>query len=82
MMGLCALCLGLQERQGGRLLAAWETVSLQWEAGCSCQSIQVIGYGALTRNSDLCLGSRTCDATISPLEAGLQCGCLLGRLPW
>lgn len=56
MMGLCALCLGLQERQRGRLLAAWETVSLQGEAGCLCQSLQGIGYGALTRNSDLCPG--------------------------
>ena len=80
MMGLCVLCLGLQERQGGRL-ATGGTVSLQGQAGCSCQSIQGIRYGALTQSSDLCPGSRTCDATISPLEAGLQRGRLLGRLP-
>lgn len=81
MMRLCVLCLGLQERQGGRL-ATWGTVSLQGQAGCSCQSIQGIGHGALTQSSDLCPGSHTCDATISPLEASLQRGRLLGRLPW
>lgn len=46
-MGLCALCLGLQERQDVRL-AAWETASVSQQAGCSCQSIKGIGYRALT----------------------------------
>lgn len=80
MMGLCALCLGLQERQDVRL-AAWETASVSQQAGCSCQSIKGIGYRA-DLNSDLCPGSCTCDATISPLETSLQCGRLLSRLPW
>lgn len=79
--GLCVLCLGLQEMQEGRL-ATEGTAILQGQVGCLCQSIQGIRYGALTWSSDLCPGSRTCDATVSPLEASLQCGRLLSRLAW
>lgn len=50
VMGLCVLCLGLQERREGRL-ATWGTVGVQKQAGCLCQSIKGIGYGAQT--SDL-----------------------------
>lgn len=80
MMGLCVLCLGLQERQGGRLVT-WRTVSLCGPAGSSCQSTQGISYGALTWSLDICPDSCTCDATVSPLEAGLQRGRLFSRLP-
>lgn len=80
VMGLCVLCPGLQERQGGRL-GTRGTVTLQGQAGCLCPSIQGIRYGTLSWSSDLRPGSRTCDATVSPLEAGVQRGCLLSRLP-
>lgn len=50
--GLCALCLGLQERRGGRL-ASWGTVSLLGQAGRSCQSAQDTGCGTLAWRSAL-----------------------------
>lgn len=46
VMGLCALCLGLQERREA-VLATWRTASAQQQAGCSCQSIKGIGHRAL-----------------------------------
>jgi len=79
-MGLCAPCPGLQEGQGGRS-ATWGAVSPQGQAGCSCRSVQGIVCGVLPQSSDHRPGSRTCDATVAPLEAGLQRGRLLGRLP-
>lgn len=75
-------CAGVCRRgEEGDQLAEGGAVSLLGQAGRSCQPAQGVSCGIWAWSSAPCSGSHTCDATVAPLEAGLQRGRLLGRLP-